>query len=214
MISKPWIEMWLHPRKTVQAIVEFSPNYGLKILSFIYGLASLFSLAQTFSLGFFMGFVPLIILMLILAPFWGYLVFTFVSWVVYQTGRWLQGLATHLQVRSVLAWSHVPITVNLAVWVVFLFIFRETLFQGFPGSYLFKGPMFYLLFFMCLVQLVMSIWALVLYLNGLAQVQGFSMGKAILNLLLTIGFFALGFAVIVFLLLWGSNLPTQMIFSR
>jgi hypothetical protein len=105
--------MWLKPRKTTQTIVEFSPNYGLKILAFIYGLALLFNMAQTFSLGFYVGFVPLILLMMIVAPFLGYLSFTFASWVIYQTGRWLKGCASYAEVRAAIAWSNIPTLVNL-----------------------------------------------------------------------------------------------------
>ncbi len=203
------MEMWLHPRKTIQTIVEFSPNYGLKILAFIYGLASLFSLAQTFSLGFYVGFVPLMLLILIAAPFWGYFVFTVVSWVVYYTGRWIKGLATRHQVRAVLAWSHIPMAANLLIWAVFLLIFRGMLFQGFPGTYLFKGGMFYLLFSLSLMQLFMGIWSLVLYLNALAEVQGFSMGKAILNLLIAGVALMAAFSIVSLIVFWGSHLAVK-----
>jgi hypothetical protein len=205
--------MWFHPRKTIQAVVEFSPNYGLKILAFIYGIASLFSLAQTFSLGFYMGIVPLMLLILIVAPFWGYLVFTFVSWVVYQTGRWIKGQGSHHEVRAVLAWSHIPITVNLLIWAVFLCIFGGALFQSFPGTYLLKGPMFYLLFALSLGQFFMGVWSLVLYLSALAQVQKFSLAKAVANLLIAGVVFAAAFSLISLLFMWGSHLAVKSVLA-
>jgi hypothetical protein len=209
----PWVNMWFRPRSTIRSIVEFSPNYGLKVLSFIYGFASLLSLAQTFSLGFFVSFTYLMILMLIAAPFWGYFIFTFVSWVVYRSGRWLKGRASHKEVRAVLAWSNIPMTVNLLIWASLIYVFRGTLFQGFPGTYLLVGKMFYLLFALSVTQMIMGIWSLVLYINALAEVQGFSIVRAIGNLLIAGFLFVLGFVILAGLFLYGTQMVNKMIYS-
>ena len=108
MSISPWKKMWFHPRKAIQSIVAISPNYGLKMLSFIYGIVSLSGLAQAFSLGSYVGFLPLILLLLIIAPFWGYLTFTFISWIVYQVGKWLKGRASYTEVRAVIAGPTFP----------------------------------------------------------------------------------------------------------
>ncbi|NGX64114.1 MAG: hypothetical protein KR126chlam6_01539, partial [Candidatus Anoxychlamydiales bacterium] len=58
-------------------------------------------------------------------------------------------------------------------------------------------------------QLVLSVWILVLYIIALAEVQKFSIGKAILNILIAIVIFVAIFFVIsliYFLIMKGFNL--------
>ena len=62
------------------------------------------------------------------------------------------------------------------------------------------------LFLVFLAKIAMLVWALVIYINGLAEVQQFSIAKAIGNIVLS----WLAIAVVVLLIWFGLGLVMQM----
>jgi hypothetical protein len=177
---KPWLEIWTKPRKTIRYIVERNPNYRLFWLCLIYGFPSLFALAQSQMLGLHINFIPLLLILALIAPFWGYLFFSFFSWAVYKTGKWLGGQAPYTHLRAAFAWSNVPALINVFIWFVLLSIHGPNLFKGiiiYP-EYDHIGIIVMMALFA--IQVVLAVWGLVLYFNALAEVQYFSVGRAIL----------------------------------
>ena len=71
----PWLGMWTHPKSTIRTIIDYNPNYRLFLMCAIYGFVSLISFTQSFALGSHINFFLLLLLSLIIAPFWGYLIF-------------------------------------------------------------------------------------------------------------------------------------------
>jgi hypothetical protein len=135
-------------------------------------------------LGLQIGFLPLVLLLTVIAPFWGYFFFSFFSWTIYKTGKWLGGQAPYTHLRAAFAWSNVPALINVFVWLILL---------GIHGANIFKGVIIYpaydhigVIIMMALfaVQMVLAIWGLVLYFNALAEVQFFSIARAIVNVIL------------------------------
>ncbi len=205
----PWLSMWTQPKSTIRSIVDYDPNYRLYVLSAIYGLVSLISTFQSFALGLKINFFLLLLLCLIVAPLWGYIVFSISSFFIHLTGKWLKGQAKYKEVRASIAWSNIPMIGNLILWCILLFIFKQDLLKDFPASYEITNPQKTILFGILLSQLILSIWVLVLYINSLAEVQKFSVGKAILNIILAvILFIGLFFviSIIYFLVIKGFNL--------
>ncbi|MBN2478643.1 MAG: YIP1 family protein [Parachlamydiales bacterium] len=191
----PWITIWFSPKKTIRQIVDYKKNYKIWLLSFIYGFVSLISLSQTLSLGSALNVIIIFIISLILAPIWGYIVFSFASFFMYFTGRWIKGSATYHDVRAAISWSNVPMIVNFALWVLLFVIFGPMIFKNFPGEYALSNTQIALLFVILLLQLIVSIWILVLFVNCLAEVQRFSVAKAILNIVVAIIIFVALFFV-------------------
>lgn len=205
----PWLRMWTHPKSTIRSIVNYDPNYRLYILSAIYGFVSLIGSFQSFALGRAINFYYLLIIGLIIAPIWGYLIFSFASFFIHLTGKWLKGQAKYKEIRACIAWSNVPMIGNLILWIFLLIIFKSDIFNDFPGSFEITIPQRSILFIVMLSQLILSIWVIVLYINSLAEVQKFSVGKSVLNMILAvILFIGIFFVVsfISFLIIKGFNL--------
>jgi hypothetical protein len=207
--GNPWISIWTRPKATIRSIVDYDPDYRLFVLSAIYGLVSLISTCQSFALGQTVNLFFLLISCLILAPFWGYFVFSISAFIIQLTGKWLKGQANYKEIRASIAWSNVPMIGNLILWIFLLIIFKENLLKDFPQSYEISNLERGILFGVLLTQLVLSIWVLVIYINSLAEVQKFSIGKAILNIILSVilfvGLFFI-FSIIYFLILKGFNI--------
>jgi len=205
----PWLTMWASPKSTIRSIVDYNPNFRLFILSTIYGFVSLISSSQSFAIGETINFYLVLLLCLILAPIWGYIIFSISSFFVYFTGKWIKGQAKYKEVRAAIAWSNIPMIGNIVLWVVLFIIFKQDILKNFPGSFAITNSQRGILFAILLSQLILSIWFLVLYVNSLAEVQRFSVGKAILNIIIALIIFGALFfviSIIYFLVLKGFNL--------
>ena len=195
--ENPWLSIWVHPRKTIKGIVESNPNYCLWVLSAIFGFSSLIGIAQTISLGNHLSLLAIVVLSAILSPIWGFLIFSLSAWLLFQTGKWIGGSGDVPSIRTVVAWSHVPASLTVVVWTLLLFLFGQQLLQNvsLPAD-LTIGKTF-LVFVGALIQMTASVWGVVIFINGLMVVQLFSIGKALLNVLLMV--LLLGLILFVFL---------------
>jgi len=208
----PWLTIWTQPRATIARIVAVNPNQSLWLLAGIYGFCSLMNMFQSMALGSALGPVGIVILAIVLAPFWGWLNFSiwsvFVTWV----GKWFRGMGTFKTIRSAYAWSCVPIVLNIPLWLLMVVLFGQQLFLNFPDAHLLPQGQMMLLFAILIVKVVLAIWSLVIYLNALAEVQKFSVLRAILNVVVAGLIFALIMFVVWSLLVLAMGSVTASAF--
>lgn len=180
----PWLSIWTQPRATISTIVSTNPNRSLWFLSAIYGFCSLLNLFQTMALGNSLTTMAIFLLAFLLSPFWGYLLFAIWSGVVTGVGRLLKGQGSFKAIRAAYAWSCVPIILNIPLWLLMVALFGHQLFQNLPNSELLSQSLIAALFTILIAKVVLAIWSLVIYLNALAEVQQFSVLRAIGNVIL------------------------------
>jgi hypothetical protein len=181
MERNPWFTIWTQPKATMTRIVAENPNRSLWLLAAIWGFCSLLNTFQSAAFGNSMGTIGIFILAVLLSPFWGYLNFTVWSWFVAIVGKWFKGQGSFAAIRSAYAWSCVPIVLNIPLWLLMVMLFGHQLFLNFPDSHLLPNSQVTLLFVILVIKVVLAIWSLVIYLNGLAEVQHFSVLRAIGN---------------------------------
>lgn len=141
------------------------------------------NLFQSMMMGNVMGSIGIVILAVILAPVYGYISFAIWSWFVFQTGKWFKGQGTFKTVRASYAWSCVPILINIPLWLLMVMLFGHQLFTNFPDAHTLPNTLIFALFAILVAKVVVAVWSLVIFLNGLAEVQGFSIVKAIFNVI-------------------------------
>lgn len=180
----PWLRMWIHPRKTIRAIVKLNPDLGLWPLSLFYGFCSLLYLAQVFSVGDRLNFYLVLFGSAVISPFWGYLSFTFSSWIAFMMGKLLRGKGQYRHIRASLAWASVPMVVNAMFWIVLVIFCRTPLFRDFPGGHLLSTNETTLFLSILFIQLILAIWTLILFLHALSEVQKYSIGMSVFNVIL------------------------------
>jgi len=180
----PWTRIWTHPRETVRKIVEFNPKFRFLALSFLHGIPMVFYLAQDLSLGDTFSLAGIIIVSLILAIFLGMLSITIGAALLYWTGKWIGGKGSFYPVRAAVSWSNVPNIVIILCWATLIFFFRHQVFLAAFQKGEFVGAALAIYGVVLLVQAVMSIWSLIILIKGLAEVQGFSAWKGLLNVLI------------------------------
>jgi len=173
----PWVSMWTRPRKTIRALVDYKPNYGVFYLASLFAFQDLLYYANWWSFG--TKFSPLSIFLgsLILCPLVGLVWVYFAGWIFYFTGRWLHGRASASHLRKALAWSKVPVSINLLVWLGFLIF-------GVPSAFILEGSHDTGLFstiFLNFISLATGIWSFVLLVQSIREVQHFSISHSIIN---------------------------------
>lgn len=180
----PWSRIWTNPRETIRKIVEFNPKYRFAVLSFLHGLPMLFYMAQDLSLGDTFSVAGIVLVCLILSTFLGMLSITIGAALFYWTGKWIGGQGSYYPVRAAVSWSNVPNIVIIFTWLALLFFFRHQVFLAAFQKGQFVGAAFTIYAIILLTQAVMSIWSFVILVKGLAEVQGFSAWKGLLNVLI------------------------------
>ena len=208
-MDNPWRSIWCNPRSTIRSIIEENPKRSLWLLAFICGVTSLFNGFQSFPIAIQIGLIPMLAIAVILAPIWGYIVFAIWSWAVLVTGKLFRGKATFVTARAAYAWSCVPLLVNLWIWLLLVFLYGRILFFGPQPNLVLGGATITIIFLFLICKVIFSIWSIVIYLQALAEVQSYSVLRAIGNVILAAIFLAILIAIPLFLLgiLSGAAIP-------
>ncbi len=198
--NNPWFSMWVSPRATIRSIVEQNPKKCLWILAFIYGFTSLLNAFQSVPIATVIGLLPMFFIAVVLATFWGYVFFSLWSWVVTFTGRMFKGKATFLEARAAYAWSCVPLMGNVILWLALVGFYGKMLFFGPQQQVALSGPAVTILFLVLIGKLIFAVWSVVLYLQALAEVQGYSVLRSIGNVIVAAIFLGVAVAILWILL--------------
>lgn len=174
--TTPWLSMWNQPRTTVRTLTHSRPTFGVYLLSTVYALQSLFFYANWWSLGLSFNYSPIITVSVIASPFFAVVWLYFMGYIYYLTGRIFRGNAEALYLRTCLAWSKIPYSVNLLMW--FVLIFSNPNYVFIQDS---LGPSS---LFVNLIVLIVGIWSFVLLVQSVREVQQFSFLKALANVIL------------------------------
>ncbi len=195
----PWLSVWTSPRETIREIVKTNPNRSFGWLCALYGLPTAFSIAQNYSFSAFMPFWAILVASFVLCTVIGAIGISITAWLLHFTGQWIGGKGDYRSIRSAVAWSNVPNSVVIIMWLILIGSFGNFLFtHGFEHAH-FGGFETGLIFLVFLIQTIAAVWGFIIMLHMLGEVQGFSAWMGFLNVL--IPFCIIG--VIVWLLtLW------------
>lgn len=186
----PWLTMWGQPRATIRALVHSKPSYGTFLLATIYALQSFFFYANWWSLGLHTHYYTLLSLGVLLSPLIGFIWLYFNAWLLYVTGQLFRGQAPSASLRTALAWSNIPTSLNLLPWLIFLALDPSTAFIQDAGG----TPSV----FLNLISFILTFWSLILLIQCLRELQSFSILRSLLNI-----FFTWILSSITFMLIFG-----------
>ena len=179
MRMSPQRAIWFRPVQTVLRIVHERPGYGMLVLTFLAGMsvwptAALYTAQETV---IFNGLLLSTLLSFGLAL--EFLQLFVGAFLIRITGAMFGGRAGIITIQTVIAWANVPI-VALGLISLPLMIFAW-IHSEFLGEALSPTPStltFVLAVAVFVFQLVLIIWSWVIFLTGLAVVQGFSVVRA------------------------------------
>ena len=180
----PWVSMWTKPRATIQQIVDADPQRLVLILAAISGFAKVLDRARMSSLGDELEWPYIFLIAAIAGSIGGIIVLYIGSALIRWVGSWIGGIASSQDIRAAVTWSSVPIIWALICWLPGLALFGQELFTTETPKINATPSLTILMLGFAAIEISIRIWALVVFLKCLGQVQGFSAWKAIGNVLL------------------------------
>jgi signal peptidase I len=192
--GSPWITVWFSPRLTIERLIAGRASHlvwllaTLGMIATIYQQATFIDVDDLFQDGHFA--IGLLLLGTVAGIIWLYLYAIILGWI----GRCLGGEATALQIRTVFAWSMLPVIVSSAV-VLGIRAAME------PGEIV-SGATIALI-------LIFTVWSFAIFLLMLGRVERFGFWRTIFTYLIAAVFLAIGVALFVRSLVYQSfNVPS------
>lgn len=186
--NNPWISIWANPKQTIRSIVSTNPKKRFFILAAIFGLSFCISNAMAVAVYQNVSIVLSLLVALIISPFIGAVVLYIGAWFLWGIGKWFNGQAPFQHVLAAYAWSRVPTIIVVVMWFLLLAI-------GGPDSIV-QYKQDASISFVVLISLIVQIWSIVLLIQSLQEVQGYSVWKAFGNwLVAVIVYFAILFFI-------------------
>ena len=198
----PWFKIWVAPKETLRAVVDYDPKHRFTTLSFIYGFLWMLSMCQTISLGHFYGVIAITVASIILAIPVGYILMSISTLFFLWTGKLFRGKANFFEVRAAVAWANVPSLVTIVTWIIMMVAYGSRLFMADKGKI---EPSFGLPDVIFIIQLVIAIWAIVILIFGIAEVQRFSAWRAFGNFLVVVCIWVLLTFLAMYLIAYFSH---------
>ena len=197
--SNPWQRMWLHPRVTIRAVVSRNKRQTILLLLALSGISRALNGASMKNAGdqqdLFTVLSVAVLTGMLSGLFTAYLIAPVLRWL----GKCLGGQATTSQVRAALAWGSLPIAASLVLLLPELALFGEEFFKTATPRIDQNEFLHTLLLVFGLVEVTLGIWAVVLIVVAIAEVQVFAVWKSLLSfVLLILMFFVLLFVYYLF----------------
>jgi len=182
MNRSPLRSVWFDPSQTIARIAHENPGYRLYALPILGGFAvlptsALFSTEDSviesgILLSALLTFGPVLEVLQVLVG----------AYLIRVTGVWLGGKAGVASIQTAIAWGNVPIVV-LAILAIPLMAFSAIYAEvcGGPLSAYQSSLVTGIGFGLLVLQVVIMAWSIGIFWKGLAIVQGYSVGRAILN---------------------------------
>jgi hypothetical protein len=175
----PWLSIWVAPRQTIRKIIEVDPAKNVMLLAMLAGIGNALDKASSRNAGNALPLIGILAICIILGPIGGILSLYIGGALFRWTGSWLGGEASSEEVRAAIAWSYVPTILILPLWIPKLLIFGEELFISSTPRIAANPVLSILLPGFSVIELVVGIWAFVVFLKCLGEAHGFSAWKAL-----------------------------------
>ncbi len=187
----PFISIWVKPRETIRKIVDTDPTKYVIVLAVLSGIIRSLDRVSSQNMGDSLSLPVLLGICVVIGPVGGIILMYMLGALYRWSGSWLGGQATSEEVRADIAWSSVPSIFFLPLWIPQLIIFGKELFSS-STPRMDANPFLYILLMgFAVIELIASIWTLVLLIKCLGEVHQFSawraLGAIILGSLVFIG---------------------------
>jgi hypothetical protein len=201
-IINPWWRIWMQPRQTIRYLIETDPKMHFWILAVFYGVIRAFSWALQITMGDYFSPSGVAAFILIGGPIAGIIGIYLTAWLLELIGNLFGGLASGEQIRTVLAWSAIPMNVLVIIgFLPMLVLFGSRIFtttdpqvqyflnsQSGTAGFLGSG----LVTWQTSLDLIGSLYYLVIAVVCFAEVQKFGLWKSAGTFIIVLGGLLLG----------------------
>ncbi len=179
-------EIWTNPREVFRFIhAKRYEQYMLPLLM-AGGVSRAFDRASINDAGDTLPLLGVILSCIVSGVLFGWLTAYIYAALISWTGGWLDGDADRRSIMRVIAYASIPAIIGLALIVPQVILYGEEIFKE-DGDIISGGIATNIIYWgVIILEMILGFYAFVLHVVGLSEVQGFGIGKAILNLLLPI----------------------------
>lgn len=170
----PWVTIWTQPRTTVRWLVQQDIRVSIVLLGALQGMEFLFYCAYFASLGEELPTSLIVTSVVTVGPVLGVTALYIWAGLLKVSGKLLGGKAEKGECRVALAWSRIPMTLSLGMWLLLLM-------GAAPYPFLFslQNPSSLFILAICAIA---TLWSLSLLVLAVREVQGFSTMRSILSI--------------------------------
>lgn len=194
-------KIWTDPRQVFRYINDNHYDKYVKTLLVLAGISSAFNNASSKNMGDDMSLWSIIGLSIILGGLLGWISFYIYAALLSWTGRWLNGQGETSSILRILSFAMIPSLIAFVFFILQIGIYGVELFKE-DGNITSAGLLsnIFLYFFM-LLEIIFSIWTIILCIIGISEVQKLSIGKSIVNMLIPLLLFIVPILIFVLLFL-------------
>ena len=174
--------IWTKPRLTLDFILRNCPKRYLTTLFVLGGITNALGNRSTDLNSSAFSPMVMIPMAIVVGGLLGWVFYYIYASLLGWTGKWIKGIAGMDQFLTVLAWASIPTIFSLLLVIPELFIT-----DGNPGSVDISSMNISTVIPYWLIKIgeaVLAVWSLAIMMKGIALIQNFSIGKAILNAIL------------------------------
>ncbi len=172
------------PKQAFQFIDNYKYNKHVILLLVLSGIVKALDKAETKSMGDNIPIWGIIGFSLFIGLLFGWLLNYIYAFLVSKTGEYLNRKASTESILRVLAYSLIPAIISLFVYFVRILFYGNSIFQStllYSSDEFLNNIISYIFIF---IDLFLMVWSLILLIIGVSIVQKFSIGKAIVNIVL------------------------------
>ncbi|MDO7884952.1 YIP1 family protein [Hymenobacter cheonanensis] len=177
-----FLKIWRHPTATLGFILANCPGAYVTQLLVLGGIARAVGRIKPSQVHDASSAGNALLLAALLGGAFGWVTYYFYAWGLSLCGQWMGGRATADTLKTVLAWALVPTIVSLAPMCLVLDISSGDSFRREVIDLPLSNET--LLYALSGLELGLAVWTFCIFLSGIRLVQGFAVGRAVLNMVL------------------------------
>ena len=179
-------KIWTSPRKVLKYINDSSYDKYVTILIVLSGISRAFSRASAKNYGDRMPLWEILWVCIILGGIGGWIFYRFYAALLSWSGVWLNGKGNTVSILRIISYAMIPSVAALICLIPQIIIYGNEVFKS-DGDMISAGLISNILVYLSVfLEFVFGTWSIVLCVIGISEVQKFSIGSSILNLLMPI----------------------------
>ena len=176
-----FINLWLHPKTTLRFILTNCPNAHVTQLLMLGGIARAVGRIDYERPHDASSISSALLLAVLVGGLFGWFTYYAYAWGLSLSGQWLGGRASFNVCKTVIAWALVPTIVSLVPMLLVLDMHGDDSFRREVVRISLSNET--LTYLLVILELILAVWAVSILLVGVRLVQGFSMVRAVANIL-------------------------------
>lgn len=190
-------KIWTEPRKVFKFINDTQYEKYLYILLIFAGIVRAFDRASSKDMGDDSSLFSILFSCIVFGGMLGWISYYIYAALLSWTGKWLNGAGNTSSIYRILAYAMIPSILGLIFLFLQIAVFGQDYFKS-NTDYLESNIVGSIVFWSAFtMEILLSLASFVFMVIGLSEVQKFSIGKAIVNLLLPIAFIVVPIVLIV-----------------